>query len=404
MHSKITTSSFTEAANGLVWLVISDVEACLEIEAQLRSGGFSNIEVYHQADDCQKVFETGQTPDLIIASASLLSIENLSLIKYIRETDRGANFPILVATNPQEIFIQRKALNIGVTALLALPLDSAIVVTQAYNLVRAYRLNTELEAFKSRVSSELKVAQRLQQSLLPSERSIDKCKQTTGLDISFALHSSSELSGDFWGVKDVHDGMLTIFIADLVGHGIAAAANTFRLHEIITSEELIGSDLLDFVARVNSRFHQNTPADVFAALMVGQFDLALGTFKYVSAMATSPIFWRSGASLPLMLDTAGVPLGATDDPRYEAHSIPFYPGDRLFFYSDALIEAPSKKGGMLGSLMPCEIVTKAILQEARSVIGSVEELFCQEAKNPLHDDLTLLFISSHPEGIPTSAE
>ena len=47
--------------------------------------------------------------------------------------------------------------------------------------------------------------------------------------------------------------------------------------------------------------------------------------------------------------------------------------------------------------MPVDIVSKAFVQTRRSVIGSIEEIFCEATNGPLQDDLTLLLIALKPK-------
>lgn len=386
-----------EYEDARICLVESSPESCPGLETHFRNAGFSGFSTFYTAHACQRAFEGGLVPDVVIISVNTLSMAGLSLLKYFRNSKDCQHLPILVIAKSSDAVIRREAIALGASSLISIPFDEVTLVWHVFNLIKAYRVTCELEEYKSRVSNELKIARRLQESLKPEETSLKACEKDTGLDISYASHSTSELSGDFWGVKELSDNKFTIFFADLVGHGISAAANTFRLHEILLNEELGDAGLVDFITRVNARFHSRTPTEVFSSLLVGSFDLIECKFTYVSAMATSPVLWRNGAKLPLMLYTSGVPLGVTTNPMYEAHSIPFMPGDMLFFYSDALIEAPSKKGGILGNLMPADIVTKAVLQTRRSVIGSIEEIFCEETNGPLQDDLTLLLIALKPK-------
>ncbi len=390
-----------EFADRVVWLLGSDQETRDYAEIHLKSGGFRNFAVFDECEACIQSFKSGPYPDLIVLDLDKPD-SGLDLLKHLRLDNSGHRVPIIVATGIEEPQIRDQAFQLGASGIISKPFDGLTLTEQARSLVKASQLTRELEEYKNRVSEELKVAKRLQQSLQPSYREIEECRNRTGLDISSAMHSSSELSGDFWGIKEITDSKLVFYIVDLVGHGIAAAANTFRFHEILSNEEVRSSNLAEFLHRVNQRFHKRTPPDVFASILVGAIDLKEQKFHYVSAMATSPILWREGAHAPLMLFSGGVPVGVTAEPDYQEHKLPFLPGDRLFFYSDALVEADAREGGVMGHLTPCDMMAKALAQKERSVLGAIEEYFCQETQGPLRDDLTLLLISSSKETPPRS--
>src|SRR5204862_1634874 len=70
-----------------------------------------------------------------------------------------------------------------------------------------------------RLEKELTLAKRIQQRLLP--RSIPKIP---GFDVAGRVLAAREVGGDYWSVKDYpDDGIVTFKLADVTGHGIAAA-------------------------------------------------------------------------------------------------------------------------------------------------------------------------------------
>src|SRR5262249_55810898 len=69
------------------------------------------------------------------------------------------------------------------------------------------------------LEQELGMAKRIQQRLLP--RSIPEIR---GYDIAGRVLPAVEVGGDYWSVKDYpEDGIVTFKLADVTGHGVAAA-------------------------------------------------------------------------------------------------------------------------------------------------------------------------------------
>lgn len=383
-----------------IWIVDDDLHVCAFAEAHLKAFGFAHCYAIHSGEECWKALKKSPAPDLILLDINMPGMSGLEVLKKIRSKKRFAHLPILVMTGVEEAHIRNEAIVLGANSIVSKPFDPAVIITQVQQLVKVDRLTSQLEAYKSRVSAEIQTAERLQNCLLPDETELRACGDHLGMNFSFVLHSSSELSGDFWGLKPAGERAVAIYMADIVGHGVAAAANTYRLHEILSDECFDPEKPIDFMENVNRRFYERTPPEVFASLIVGTIDLAKGLFTYVSAMAPCPVLWRCDAKAPLMLYSSGVPLGTTAKPDFESHSVPFSEQDRLFFYSDALTEAPTKIGDRLGPLTPCDYLTKAMAEDAAEIIPRVEDQFFSDIDGPLHDDLTLLVIEPNKTEAP----
>ncbi|HAS40893.1 MAG TPA: serine/threonine protein kinase [Microscillaceae bacterium] len=91
------------------------------------------------------------------------------------------------------------------------------------------RQNKSLNQQQARIESSIKVAQTIQQALLPSQQNIQ-----TFFQEHFILYCPKDIvSGDFYWIKQVNDQIITV-VADCTGHGVPGAFMS-----------LIGINLLD---------------------------------------------------------------------------------------------------------------------------------------------------------------
>ena len=90
--------------------------------------------------------------------------------------------------------------------------------------------------------------------------------------------------------------------------------------------------------RLNALFPMSERDRQYFTLLYGVLDHRLGELRYVTAGHPAPIIQRHGEPCR-HLPVGGFPIGMTDEPNYEERRIDLEGGDRVFIYTDGLIEA-----------------------------------------------------------------
>ena len=361
--------------------------------AYLEHAGFSSIETATDGQACLDRLHSGPPIDIVVLDIQMPVVDGLDVLRRMRESTRLADIPVLVTTGTDESQQRNEAIRAGATSLISKPFDAPLLIEKTRSLIERQVLIEQLNIYRERVSRELEMAKELQLALLPSDRAIAEIHERYGCRVSSRFQSSSELAGDFWGVQPLTDTRLAIYSVDISGHGVAAAANTFRLHEIIQSEDMHNLAPADFLARVNQRFHARIPAGQFATILYGVVDIEANTFDYASAAAPPPVLGRPGQERPRMLDNRGILAGATSRATFKSYQAPLRPGDYLFLYSDALPEASGENGEMLGDEAPGTFLENALQRDPVDPLTPLISDFYAAAHDGLQDDLTLIFLS-----------
>ena len=201
-----------------------------------------------------------------------------------------------------------------------------------------------LRRAKAALDHDLKLAARVQQALLPPAS-----LQLGGLRIAHVVRSCTDLAGDAVGVVSLPDGHVGLYLLDVSGHGVGAALLSFTLNHMLspTAEGALlveetdqGRDVVA-PSRVAERLNRQFPMDrtrQYFTLVYGVYDPARGRFSYVMAGHPAPIVLpRSGPVAPLQ--GRGLPIGMIADATFEDEAVILEPGDRLYFYTDGIIEA-----------------------------------------------------------------
>ena len=232
--------------------------------------------------------------------------------------------------------------NISVGTMMFILL--VLIATAAFIGLRAVTLRerAELErlAEELRRQKELTLATSIQSAALPSEfppfPSIADC-----VDIYAQMRAAKEVGGDFYDFYFVSEHRLAFVVADVSGKGVPGAM--FMMRAKTTLNDLLSRDgsLGEAVAAVNARLAEGNDANMFVTAWIGVLDLETGSLEYVNCGHNPPLIRYADGRLEWLRHSSGLALAALDGVAYEPHTLVLRPGDRLFLYTDGIVEAQS---------------------------------------------------------------
>ena len=150
-----------------------------------------------------------------------------------------------------------------------------------------------------------------------------------------------------------------------------------------------GGRLSDAVAAVNARLADGNDANMFVTAWIGVLDLETGGVEYVNCGHNPPVVRRADGALEWVNETSGPVLAAFEGFPYEPHELVLRPGDRLFLYTDGVVEAQSR-----GELFGDDRLAAALAPEVADAKGAchVVEMAVDAfaAGESQADDITML--------------
>jgi len=211
--------------------------------------------------------------------------------------------------------------------------------------VTARRLAEEgLRRSKESLEQDLRLAARVQQSLLPPRET-----ETGGFRVAHAFHPCDDLAGDGVGIVPLPGGRTGLYVLDVSGHGVRAALLSFTLAHLMSAasdESLLTEGFGPARAaiapsRVADRLNRQFPMDrtrQYFTLLYGVADPASGRFEYVTAGHPAPLLLRRDQA-PESAGGSGFPIGMLEDAEFEDSAVTLEPGDRLYVCTDGVVEA-----------------------------------------------------------------
>ncbi len=241
---------------------------------------------------------------------------------------------------------------------------------------------------KSRLQSELEVANVIQHSLLPTvNEDYPGCRE---LDVSASMEAAKEVGGDFYDLFFVDSTHIAFVIGDVSGKGVPAAL--FMATSKITLQNCIRDipNLSEAIETANNSLCARNDAEMFVTLWVGVLDLTSGLMTFVSAGHNPPVLLHNGKA-DFMRIKNGFVLAGMEGMKYKQNSVQLEEGDTVYLYTDGITEAEDAKHNLFGEerLINCfenksESSSAQILEDVKnSIDGFING-------NSQFDDMTML--------------
>jgi sigma-B regulation protein RsbU (phosphoserine phosphatase) len=355
----------------------------------LRAAGYANVVHAADGDEALRLYYEFQ-PDLMLVDIALPGLDGIALCRTITARHAGA-VAILVQSGLRQPDDRVRAFNAGAVDFVAKPVHPPELVARV-RMHLANRLTIQyLSGYRARLRHELTAVRLMQESLLPSAVSLRQARDAMHLDIAARCEMSSELGGDIWGLRQIDESRLGVYLADFTGHDAVSAMNVFRLHSLL-GEAGIRFERPELVLQaLNVRLSSLLARGSFATLFYAVIDTKRDRLDYAAAGAPPPVLIGADGAIT-DIDSSGVPIGIKHWQSYDVRTLPFPPGASLFLYSDALTEAPDRDGRLWDGDRLQSVLGAVSGAGAANSIEHLTQAFNAGRTRPLPDDLTLVLI------------
>ena len=254
-----------------------------------------------------------------------------------------------------------------------------------------YRAEVHAETLAfHKTQQELEFAGGIQTSFLPkSVPEADKWQ------ISAALDSARQTSGDFYDFIPLDGDQIGIVVADVSDKGTGAALYMALSRTLLRTYAMESGQQPEVaLQRTNDRIRQDAETDQFVTLIYGILDSKSGRFIYANAGHNPGYLLRAGGDVVEKLPHTGIPLGMFEGMEWKQAEVQINPGDVLMLYSDGVPEAqndaPEEYGddrfikvGQANMGRPAAEIQEAILTSLYDFVAGA----------PQFDDITLLVLT-----------
>ncbi|HEX3121725.1 MAG TPA: SpoIIE family protein phosphatase [Rhodanobacteraceae bacterium] len=256
---------------------------------------------------------------------------------------------------------------------------------------------TEATVARQRLQSELEIAQRIQESMLPRNHYIGVGAYP--FELRAMQRPARVVGGDLYSYYVSDDaGRLCFLIGDVSGKGIPAALFMARTITKANLRIAAAEQPEQLLAELNTDLCARNEDSMFVTLLCGILDLATGRLMLASAGHDAPIRVGNGRARNIEVETSP-PLGLYPDTIFIGSEAQLEPDECVVMYTDGVTEALDPSDAFYGEQRLLDTLARCNGQTDSAVAAVVADVAAFTRAAPQADDMTVLVLHWH--GVPS---
>ncbi len=265
------------------------------------------------------------------------------------------------------------------------------------DLRRYMETHTRELAARESVESELRVARRIQNSLLPGRFPAYPDRP------EFELHAvnmpAAQVAGDFFDFFLRDRRTLVLVMADVSGKGIPAALFMAVARTVIRNLTPHCNGPAATLRRANEVLREDNMGSMYVTLFLGWYDTVSGRLRYANAGHPRPYKVDGAGTATRVGEVSGPMLGILPDLEYSDGEVKLEPGESLVLYTDGLSEARDPAGEFFGFERLGRLIESHAAEPVDHLCETVARAVGRFQDREQRDDITLLALRRGPQGV-----
>jgi len=359
------------------------------LESMLRRDGHEVYLAKH-GEEAVSLYEAVR-PDLVLMDIMMPLVDGYEATRRIK-TITGNHFIhviFLTALTDEPSLV--KCLEVGGDDFIVKPVSGAILRAKLAAVARIHGLYGELERQQrdlsihhERLSYEHGVAERIFAKVIGSARS-------EAANIRSEILPLAITNGDLLLAAQTPSGGQHVLLGDYTGHGLSAAIGAIPITDIFYAMTRKGFGIREIVAEMNRKLHATLPTGQFLAASLVEWLPRRGIAKIWNGGLPNVIVTADKERRVACIPSRNLPLGIVGDEEFkiEIDVRQISRRDRLYLYSDGLIDARDKEGRMFGQER-LEKIVHGNVDRDRLFDEICEEAAIFRGSQPQDDDITIV--------------
>jgi len=363
----------------------------------LKKAGYRVVEAVDGQDTLDKVHTV--SADLVLLDIMMPRMDGYEACQLLQEDPRTRDIPVIFLSAKTETRDKIKGLEAGGADYVTKPFDRGEVLARVRSQLRIRNLTREVRRKQEYLDADLEAAAGIQKSLLPGRVPGDGV-----LEVSWKFQPCDMIGGDIFNFFRLDEWHYGFYILDVSGHGVPSALVAVSASQMLQPHmnTLVKRDPasgIDFevippseVLQALDREYPMERFDKYFTLVYVLIDTKTSRLTYSNAGHPYPLLFDRDGNVR-KLEKGGPIIGLGGILPFEEGEVFLNPGDRLFLYTDGVLEYERVPGDFYGEDRFKEVIENSRKVPLDTVVERVMEdlaAFGEGAKSG--DDITLLGI------------
>jgi phosphoserine phosphatase RsbU/P len=368
-------SSSRIPASPIVLVVDDDPTTSRALDGMLRGAGLETT-LAHDVAGAERIVATGRV-SLALLDVNLPDGSGLDLCARISHAPMSEGMPILMISASDDVQTKLRGFASGAVDYITKPLAGAEVLAR----VRTHlRLRAAQDAIADLQAERIGRLAATQQSLMPQPQDIP----AAGFNVE--MRQALLAGGDFYDVVPLGGRVTDYVVADASGHDLGVSLWTASFKTQLAQHASILNLPEEVVGHIDHNLRRVLLEGAYFTAVYARLNRAAGRLTLVNAGHPGAILVSGRDRSATLFEQQGDVIGVFSDAVFGLLEVDVEPGDRLYLYSDGLVETVgSRELGTERLVAACRLAGAMPPDEAIPWI--VDEL-C-DGRSP-EDDIVLL--------------
>lgn len=374
-------------------LVVDDAPANIQVVQSILKDEY-RIRVATSGAKALELAHVLPIPDLVLLDVMMPEMDGYEVCRLLKAEVVTQDIPVIFLTGKTDTEDEAKGFEVGAVDYIHKPFSPAIVKARVRTHLMLRDAREELSRQLVAIQHELEMAREIQLSILPRQ-----LPEIDGLDIAARYCPMSTVAGDFYDfivVDGRHVGML---IADVSGHGPAAALIASMLRIALSAQCHNASKPAKVLEGLNTALCGKLGHNFVTAAYVF-LDLEKEILSYAGAGHPPLLMWRKAEERTCVVEENGLFLGQFPEEIYAAVDMPLEAGDRSVLYTDGIPECKNTMEEQFGTerlMRFMEENDESANEFVDALLGRLSGWSAQPPGQGQRDDMTLVALHYRSE-------
>lgn len=364
--------------NGLTILVVDDVNTNLILlKAILRKEGFMVLTASSGRE--ARTLAASRPVNLVLLDICMPDEDGLETCVQLKREPATESIPVIFISDLSDVNNKLRGFEAGAVDYITKPFEKAEVLAR----VRLHlRLSEGRRALIAEHSARLRELSQAQQAILARPEDFPEA------NFAVFYRPAGAAGGDFYDVIRLSEGIFGYLAADVSGHDLGTSLTTPAIKAVVNRFAGPLYTPVETVRALNDIIRPVLPEGHYMTLIFAHLNRWRGRLTLVNA-GHPPAIFVPAAGAPRALEGEGDVVGIFDHVHFEPVELNVTRGDRLFLYTDGVLNAVGG-GGRQNKIdelaRRCHTAGNLPLAQAVAEIAAALNPVAPE----LHDDLLLL--------------
>ncbi|MCE1189478.1 MAG: serine/threonine-protein phosphatase [Ignavibacteria bacterium] len=279
---------------------------------------------------------------------------------------------VVTLTEAERESLEMQRINLGVFTIM---LIAAGYVTFIYVIGRQGHKRVKLQ-------TEIQMAKKIQDTLnLQGKISKD------WVAVEAITVTADEVGGDYVDCFELNEHEVVIVVGDASGHGVGAGIHSAMAKSVLKC--LLDQKLAvpEVLRQLNRTIFNLLTRDKYLTMALARIDRQANVIEIATA-GHHPVFMQHAGVIE-EIRTPSLGLGLYQNAAYTTVLKSYLPGDRLFFFTDGIVEAVNEEGSMFGPERVKELFAASAAGAESCCSLIADQLTRFRGKKKLTDDVSL---------------